>query len=482
MLAVLLLVSACGGGDGAEADETEVEKAPAHEFASRPDLTPALIEVTQDGGPVDGLYALGTKGDASPHIGPLLVDAAGEPVWIEHAEQAAFDVRVQEYEGEPVLTWWQGEQLVGLGFGEMVIVDQSYEHVATVTTGGDLGPGQADIHEARLTDEGTALLPAYVKVRADLSPVGGPEDGWLWDGAIQEVDVATGEVLFEWRALDHVPLEATVSEFDPEPEEEGDPEPGSEDAPFDYFHINSIAEDDDGDLLVSARNTSAVYKLDRETGEVLWTLGGEESDFEMGEGTTFWWQHDAERQPDGTLTIYDNQSEPDKAEQSRGIRLDLDEPAMTATLVTEYLPPESDSDRLSGSQGSFQQLDDGSVVIGWGSRPFYSHFAEDGTLLMDAFLGGGDNYRTYWVEWEGTPTDPPDAVREDGAVHVSWNGATEVAAWRLVTGESEDDAVAGQAVERDGFETTLTVEGDPAYVAVEALDADGSVIGAVEVG
>ncbi|MCZ2837186.1 arylsulfotransferase family protein [Modestobacter sp. VKM Ac-2985] len=469
----LALVAGCGS-DGGVAEEAEAEATvgptvPA--FVSRPDLTAPDIEITPAAAApeADGsLVMLGPKSDGAPLTGVLIVDEAGEPVWIHPTESRSYDVRVQELDGEQVLTWWQGTSpVVGMGIGEFVIVDDSYREIATITTGGDVDPGQADIHEGRLTPDGTALIAAYVKEQVDLTAFGGPEDGWVWDNVVQEVDVDTGEVLFSWRSLDHVPMEATKSELP----EDG----GTEDAPFDYFHVNSVAEDADGSLLVSARNTWAVYDVDRESGDVLWTLGGEEGDFELGDGVEFAWQHDAERQADGTLTLFDNQSEPDIGPTSRGLRLDLDEQARTATLVTEYLPP--DPDRLAGSQGSLEQLANGNVFIGWGSRPFYSEFAADGTLLWDAALGSGDNYRAYRQEWTATPAEPPDAVLADGAVHVSWNGATEVDSWRLVAGDDEVSAEAGQPVPRSSFETRLPVDGDPAYLAVEALDADGRVLG-----
>ncbi|WP_158579914.1 arylsulfotransferase family protein [Geodermatophilus marinus] len=462
----LLLLPACSTSEAA--DEEASEPGPHWTFVSRPDLTPPKVTVTGTPRAEDGtVLALGPKGDDAPHTGPLLVDAAGEPLWVHPTEGSAFDVRIQEYQGEPVLTWWEGEQEIGVGWGEFHIVDTSYEEVATVTTGGDVGSGQADFHEGRLTPEGTMLIPAYVAEPADLTSVGGPEDGWVYDNLIQEVDVATGEVVFEWSARDHVPLEETASEF-----EEGE---GTEEDPFDWFHVNSMSVDADGSLLVSARNTWAVYDLDRTTGEVLWTLGGEGSDFAMGPGTEFAWQHDAERQPDGTLTLFDNQSEPDVGPVSRGLRLALDETARTATLVTEYLPP--DDDRLAGSQGSFQQLPDGTVVVGWGSRSFWSEFAPDGTLRYDAALGSGDNYRADRAPWTGRPTTDPDAVRDGDTVFASWNGATEVAAWRLVA-----DGVEADPVPRDGFETELPVPEGADELRVEALDDAGEVIGAAEVG
>ncbi|MGY1857523.1 arylsulfotransferase family protein [Modestobacter sp. SYSU DS0290] len=470
-----LLLTSCGGGEEAT-PEAAASTGPALEFVSQPDLVAPDLEIDQRGptrSPDGSLVFLGPKSEGAPLTGVLVVDDAGEPVWVHPTDGRAYDVRVQDLRGEPVLTWWRGESpVVGLGAGEFVLVDESYEEIGTVTTGGDLDPGQADFHEGRLTDRGTMLLTAYVKQEHDLRPVGGPEDGWIWDGVVQEVDVATGEVVFEWRALDHVPLEQTRSELP----EDG----GTEEKPFDWFHVNSVAEDADGSLLVSARNTWAVYDVARGTGEVQWTLGGEASDFDLADGVEFAWQHDAERQADGTLTLFDNQSEPDVGPMSRGLRLALDEEAMTATVVTEYLPP--DPDRLAGSQGSFQQLPDGDVLIGWGSRPFYSEFAADGTLRYDAALGGGDNYRTYRAEWTGRPTTSPDAVLADGRVHVSWNGATEVASWRLVTGDDEASAVAGDPVRRTGFETAIPVDGDPGYLAVEALDAEGTVLGSTVLG
>ncbi|WP_299955378.1 arylsulfotransferase family protein [uncultured Modestobacter sp.] len=466
------LMTGCGSADEAAAPPP-VE---GLTYLSRPDLTPPDLDVTWSVSPrtPDGtVVVLGPKGEDAPLTGALLVDDAGEPIWVRPTEGRVYDVRVQELDGEPVLTWWRGTSpSVGLGAGEFVVVDDSYREIATITTGGDIDPGQADFHEGRLTPAGTALITAYVKEPADLTPVGGPADGWVWEGVVQEVDVATGEVLLTWRSLDHVPLEETKSELP----EDG----GTEEQPFDYFHVNSVAEDADGSLLVSARNTWAVYDIDRTTGEVQWTLGGEASDFSLGAGVEFAWQHDAQRQADGTLTLFDNQSEPDIGPTSRGLRLTLDEATRTATLVTEYLPP--DPDRLAGSQGNLEQLPDGNVLIGWGSRPFYSEFTADGTLLYDVALGSGDNYRASRAPWTGAPADPPDAVLADGSVHVSWNGATEVASWRLVTGDDEASATPGQPVARDGFETQLPVDGDPAYLAVEALDADGAVLGSTVLG
>src|SRR5699024_7670954 len=182
---------------------------------------------------------------------------------------------------------------------------------------------------------------------------------------------------------------------------------GTEKKPFDYFHVNSVTVDDDGSLLVSARNTHAVYNLDRDSGEVLWTLGGPGSDFEMPSDAYCAWQHDAHRRKDGTITLFDNQSSPTLGESSRGLRLDLDPEAGTVEVVDEFLPPEP---RISANQGNFQELDNGNVVLGWGARPSFTEYTASGDVVRDGTIGADSHYRAYLSEWEATPLTPPSAV------------------------------------------------------------------------
>jgi hypothetical protein len=256
----------------------------------------------------------------------------------------------------------------------------------------------------------------------DLSSVGGPKEGTMLDGIVQEVNIATGEVLFEWHSLDHVGLEESYYR------------PPDLEAPFDYFHINSIAVDLDDNLLVSSRRTSAVYKVDRRSGEVFWRLGGKKSDFEMGEGARFAYQHDARRHPDGTVTIFDNRGE-NMNEQSRGIRLNLDEVAMTATLLREYTNPK---EPFAIFQGNVQTLPPGNVFVGWGSAPYLSEFSHDGKLLFDArFPPEVESYRAFGFPWIGQPNGDPALAAErrpddEVTLYASWNGATEVATWEVL--------------------------------------------------
>jgi hypothetical protein len=250
--------------------------------------------------------------------------------------------------------------------------------------------------------------------------------------------------------------------------------------PFDYFHINSVDVDDDDNLLISSRKTSAVFKIDRQTGEVIWRLGGKKSDFEMGENAQFVYQHDARRQPDGAVTLFDNRDEIN-AEPSRGIVLELDETATTATLVREYLHPEG---VFGIFQGNMQVLDNGNVFIGWGSAPYISEFSRDGRLLFDAqFPAEVESYRAYHSPWIGRPDESPAIAVESGdeaTVYVSWNGATEVANWQVLAGSGPDKLEPAGFVPRTGFETAILVNTTEPYVAVQGRSSSNRVLGASE--
>jgi Arylsulfotransferase (ASST) len=439
-------------------------------FVSEPALTAPVIDVSrhdvEGAAPADdGLVFLAPK-DGDSRTGSLIVDAEGTPVWIG-PEERAYDLRVQRYEGKPVLTWWRGKTIEDtFGAGKYVIANRAYEEIASVTTHGIL---RADYHEMTLTDRGTALMIGYRIVKRDLTGKDGPRNGWVATGVVQEVDVATGKVLFEWTALDHIPIahsQVGLRAYGT----------GTRADPYDYIHLNSVTEEPDGSLLISARNTSAVYRVDRETGEVDWILGGKASDFLMAGEADFHWQHDAQRRADGTITIFDNQAGPPTAKESRGLRLRLDMDNLTARVVTEYRPPDG---RLSRSQGNLQVRQNGNVFIGWGGQPYYSEYTPDGDLLLDADFGTGESYRCYRFPWTGRPTEPPALKVADGTAYVSWNGATEVASWRFLAGADKQSAVEVGTVRREGFETSAEVPDEP-YLAVQALDADGRVLTIVE--
>src|ERR671910_1454331 len=296
----------------------------AWNFRSRPDLHPPVIQVTKQARDTAPGYIFIAPKNGPEEAGPgqdgcMILGNDGQPVWLRLLQNEDMDVmnfKAQTYKGETVLTWWEGYH-TGYGQGEYVILDSSYRELARFRAGNGY---EGDHHEFFITPEDTALITIYSKVQRDLSSVGGPADGVVLDGIVQEIDIETGEVLFEWHSLDHIGLEESL--YEPPPDLN---------AAFDYFHINSIDPIPGGYLIISARRTCAVYKVDRKTGEVVWRLGGEQSDFDMGYGTRTDWQHHARRQPDGTITIFDNGGI-QKDVQSRGIVGGGEEKEISATL------------------------------------------------------------------------------------------------------------------------------------------------------
>jgi Arylsulfotransferase (ASST) len=450
---------------------------PVRTFRTRPDLRPPVVKVnTSSPDTAQGYVFIAPKTGPSykgaVQNGPMIVDDDGQVVWFRPMQGdgvRAMDFKVQHYRGEPVLTYYEG---VGTqyGRGEYVILDSSYREVTRVRAGNGY---QGDHHEFLITPDDTALFTIYSPVGWDLSSVGGPENGAVLDGIAQEVDIATGEVLFEWHSLDHVGIEASYRAL-----------PENEQTPFDYFHINSIDVDSDDNLLVSSRTTFAVYKIDRKMGRVIWRLGGKESDFEMGPGTWMRYQHDARRQPDGTITVFDNGGV-HKDDQSYGLVLDLDEDAMTAKLVRAYAHPDK---ILAAVMANVQVLLNGNVFVGWGSEPFLSEFSHDSKLLFSAgFPPEVDSYRAFRFPWKGQPTDAPAVAVEPGSgkegsdkeitVYASWNGATEVADWQVLAGPTPNDLKPVASAPREGFETAIKADTAEPYVSVRAKDRTGRVLG-----
>ncbi|HKP90505.1 MAG TPA: arylsulfotransferase family protein [Thermoleophilaceae bacterium] len=438
-------------------------------FRSRPDLQPSALKVNvASTEATEGHIFLAPKGPGSQG-GPTILDPDGRLVWFRPMPGAlqAYNFRVQRYQGKPVLTWFQGEQATGVGRGEGLIYDTAYRPVARVRTGNGY---DQDLHEFVLTDRGTALIDAYNPVTADLSGVGGPRDGLVWDCVVQEVDVKTGVVLFEWHSLDHVPITDSYRR-------------APKDKLYDYFHANSIDELPDGNLLVSSRDTHTVYAIDRKNGRIVWRLGGKHSTFAIGPGADFHWQHDAEWHGKDELSVFNNNSlagDRNPAETS-GLVIRVDKGAKRATLVRSYTHPEG---LESPSKGNMQLLPDGHAFLGWGGKnPRFSEFGSDGELLFDESLLSpkSSTYRAYRQTWKGQPTDSPAAAATTAAgattVYASWNGATEVARWRVRSGTSADSLKTGATVARTDFETAIPLGGAAKLVQVEALDRSGQVIG-----
>jgi len=419
-LRTLVVVSACAllVLSGASTNAARAE-APTRRYQSRPDLKPPTVEILKHTKrTTPGYIFIAPKKDVV-QAGPLILDNRGRVVWFLPLDtHGVTDFRVQRYHGRPVLTWWHGQPDKGSGKSGYSIYDDSYRLVAQLQPGnGMLG----DIHEFKITPRNTALITISRQVRV--------KGRRILEGGIQELNIKTGRVLFEWHSIDHVQL---VESYYSLPKDPG--------RIFDYFHVNSIEIDHDGNLLVSARNTHTIYKVSRRTGKILWRLGGRRSDFTLGRDVRFAWQHDARRRPDGALTLFDNSAGPQVRKQSRGLVLRLDMKRMHATVVRSFVhrPP-----IVAVDQGNMQRLPGGDYFVGWGHQPHFTEFGPRGTILFDGRFGRGrvDSYRAYRLPWIGRPLQHALAVAVRGqSVYASWNGATEGVELAASSGPAEDRA------------------------------------------
>ena len=467
-------------------DAHVMQPAKLHHYFSQPGLLPPKIAV-QRGGGGGGLAA----GDIfltplpSPEVhpesnneltispvgpgGPMIVNRRGGVVWFDQLAPplVAANFRPQTFAGREVLTWWQGEVTASAyGLGDGVIASTSYRVLRTVKAGNGYS---ADLHEFVLTPSGDALFTVYSPVMVHLPGTKPGTLSPLLDSIVQEVDVRTGLVVWEWHALGHIPLSDSYAT-------------AATSADFDAFHLNSIELLPHDQLLVSARDTSAVYDIDQRTGRILWTLGGKSSSFRLGRGARFWFQHDAQMLPGNEVSLFDDEAgPPEKASASRGLVLALHASTRTATVVHQYRI--SASDDLADSEGSLQTLPGGDKLVGFGSSRYVAEFTATGQLRYEASLPVDDGtYRAFVYPWSATPSTRPAMVAKRlSATRVvlfaSWNGATTVARWEVLAGPSTK--LTKIATARDGgFETRIEVTSKADTFAVRALASSGRALAA----
>ena len=425
--------------------------APFRHFVSRPDLKPPRVKLlvrTRHASP--GYIFIAPKKKAEQG-GPLILDNRGRVIWFMPVDRRGVtDFRVQRYRGKPVLTWWRGKSADNKRLGRYSIYDNSYRLITYVRPSKGLS---GDMHEFKITPRNTALITLSHTVRVKTRMV--------LEGAFEELDIRTGRVLFEWHSVGHVRLAESYYHL-----------PRNPDHTYDYFHINTVELDRDGNYLISGRNTHAIYKINRTTGAVMWRLGGKRSDFELGRGVAFAWQHDFRRQADGTYTMFDNEAAPKMRRQSRGLVLRVDERRKTVTLAHSFVhtPP-----LVAVDQGNMQKLPNGNYLVGWGHQPDVTEFGPHGKPVLDLHFArrGVDSYRAYRFPWIGRPRSKPDVALKGDTLYVSWNGATEVRSWQLLGGADKKKLKPLLAVPKTGFEAAIPLPEDVPWVAVRALDRLG---------
>jgi hypothetical protein len=444
-------------------------------FHSRPDLRAPAVHVSTPAGsataPGDIFVAVYASGNGPG--GPMIFEDDGQLVWFKPlpAKVSAANLQLQQYEGKSVLTWWQGYVLPqGFGEGKEIVASTGYRQLAVVHAGNGL---YADLHDFQITPQGTGLLTAYDPVHCDLAAIGGPRDGAITDGVYQEIDLQTGLVRREWHALDHVSIGDSYPKVNPGQARTA--------FPFDFFHINSLQRLPDGTTMTSARNTWTIYTVDDRTGQVLTRIGGKQSTVAMGPHTRTAWQHDPRALPDGDITVFDNGAGPKVHPHSRGILERLDQGTNTITLLRQYShsPP-----LTSNTQGSVQALPDGNVLLGWGAEPDVSEYSSGGRQIFAADWTPIDqSYRAFRFPWTAQPASNPTLSLATGrasgsqVAYVSWNGATQVASWRVLAGPTRGQLAPVKTVGRSGFETAISLTNAGPWFAVQALDREGEVIG-----
>lgn len=486
----------------------------------------------------DGSYLLITPRGKVAESTPMILDVNGSLVWAATKKYGqVYNLQVQSYKGQEYLTFWAGDDTVGgHGVGTHYMLDQQYREQYRIKAANGLG---ADLHAFTITANDTALISIYDKKFADVESMPGyHRKGWIWDSVFQELDLQTGEAIFEWRASDHIDVSKSyhpIGEM-----EESDPR--------DVYHINSVRKDTLGNFLVSSRYLRAVLYIDGITGKVLWQLGGKDNSFHdlsNGTATTFLGQHDADilehedshnhGKKTHFITFFNNNADWDNTTdiQSKGARIEISLDDMTARLDLSLSTSNSNSTTrpiLSSSQGSYQTLPNGHIVLGYGFNAAMAEFSETGELLCSMLFqpssrfdtGDVQSYRNLRFNWTGFPRDTkPSLVGEfDGSsssssssssegdvkLYMSWNGATEVSRWLLEgfennNNEEEEEKETTERrkrhsrinhrnnsvekislVAKEGFETIYRISSKAIshktrFVRVAALDRDDNVLG-----
>ncbi|KAF7305539.1 hypothetical protein HMN09_00806800 [Mycena chlorophos] len=446
------------------------------------------------------LFLVSPTGTAIEQPAPAIYDSTGQLVcqWADPAIGNTNDLNLQMYAGKPVLTMWVGPGNPGagpeVGDGTAQIYDETYSLVANISAVN--GAGGTDFHEFQIVqpENTSAIVTAYNEVPADLSSIGGPVQGWYLNTMFQEIDIASGRVLFNWSAFDHIPLSETQITLN-------DSTNGTTpETPFDAVHINSVDKDTDGHYLVSGRHTWTLYKVNATDGNIIWRLGGNNSSFaNTTADASFFWQHHARWQGADTVTVFDDGAagfgqvpptivvtEP----YASGKMLQLNEQNKTFELVKRFVPSHGLSPAPSLAEGSVEVYGS-QVVVGYGSNPWITvHDLATQKVLFSAVIGPNNsslwhgaisNYRAFQTTksvFVGQPKTSPSIAVESGTVYVSWNGATQVDRYALSTGKTASKADhLLRTVTRTGFETEMSATGSLGYMQVVALAADGKVLG-----
>lgn len=478
-------------------------------YKSRPDLAPPTLNITipATNDAAEGLIFYTPESiykDNTNHgpaqSGPYIFTDSGELVWsgFGFIGPRSENLQVYKYRGQDVMGIFVGSHNspMGHGHGHTAIFDNSYRLLKEIKGGGHK---LADQHEFLFFDDNSAVFTIFDPEIHDLSAYGATSEKqeWILDNKIQKVDTDTNRVLWEWSSLDHVDPAGTNLTL-----QGGNAGLGVNSSQvWHYFYMNAFDVDPKSNTyLLSARSMCAIFKMDGETGDIIWQLGGKNSDFTLGDGVDFCWQHDTRmhqkylhHETKGhkeIISFFDNSAHENLAggpilqtrEYSAGKVVELDTKKRTARLIASFRAP---GDLSVRSQGNLQLLPNGNAFINWGYNGAMSEHKPDGTTIFFTELDSGrlgpgsENYRAFKFDWHARPYEEPALVafkEQNGtSLYISWNGDTETKVWTFYEQENDRKKFLGEST-RIGFETSFQTDKEVAHVVAEAYNARGDLL------
>lgn len=309
---------------------------------------------------------------------------------------------------------------------EFDMLDSSYNKISSYHAGNGY---ITDIHEFQIFPDGHSLLVGldYETVDMTVYDSSYSSHATVIGAILQELD-ASKNVIFEWRSWDYIDVtealhEALFYSF------------------IDYVHANSIELDTDGNILLSCRHLDQVIKINRNTGDIIWRLGGIKNEFTfINDPYGFNYQHDVRRIANGHLTLFDNGNyHPEKISFAKEYA--LDEVNKKATLVWSYHHPFIGNKPVIGyAMGNVQRLPNGNTLINWGSiyngvlgegSPNVTEVDAHDSIVWEMTLDPtyrNVTYRAHRFEWSPCARPTGKLLTSTGisqtAAKLSWTAAT----------------------------------------------------------
>jgi hypothetical protein len=433
-----------GPGQGPEPAGGEVSAASAEikpNGVSVPSDFPAVM-ITVNSNPSPGYLFLET-GMSGAAMYTMMLDNKGLPVWYRRGRM--YDFKIQK---NGIITWCLGD---GEGFPAF---DENFNYIRTyLTTNGYLTDG----HDLKVLEDGSYLMLGYRTNAVNLSKYipGGSTSASVRETVIQEF-TAAGELIFQWRSWDNYDIRLSGTDF---------------------THMNALEIDEDGHILVSARQLSEVTKINRDTGEIIWRLSGTNSSFtfvnDSLNGTRY--QHDISALGNGHYMVFDN-GNGRSPQVSRAVEYQLNLANMTATLVWQF---RDTPDKYAYWLGNAQRLPTGNTLINF-ARPQYPKAIEVDTNGVKRFelslVPNSDAYRTFRFPWNGAVAVPYLILEpQQDSIILVFNkfGDTNVAYYRIYGGTSPEPTTLLATSTTTLKHLTYLENGRRYYFRVSAVDGQG---------